>query len=299
MRRAVIDIGTNTVKLFVADVDDGNVVPVSSKDRTTRLGEGLNETNRLAPTAMARTIQTIHDFVDEARRLGAEDVRALTTSAAREAGNRDEFLQGVRDQCRLEVQVVTGEREAELIFRGVTTDPQWFNQPILVMDVGGGSTEFIQGENGEIVKAQSLPIGAVRLTEEHGENYVALVDFVRRTLHQSMNDYSVVDRRMIGTGGTITTLARIQSTRQLASAKIASAELMDHAIITADDLRGLIDRLRGLPLSERRKVRGLPPERADIIVAGGAVFLVAMEILGAANLVVSVRNLRYGAVVAS
>src|ERR1035437_2967151 len=119
MRRAVIDIGTNTVKLLVADMENGKVLPVLSKDRTTRLGEGVNESQRLSRTAIARTIQTIDDFLNEARRAGAPDVLALTTSAVRDAVNRDEFLDGVRCKCGLEVQVITGEREAGLIFRGV------------------------------------------------------------------------------------------------------------------------------------------------------------------------------------
>jgi exopolyphosphatase/guanosine-5'-triphosphate,3'-diphosphate pyrophosphatase len=283
MRRAVIDIGTNTVKLLVADVQDGNVEPVVAKDRTTRLGEGVNESKRLSRTAIARTILTIESFLNEARRLGATDVLALTTSATRDAVNRDEFLDGVRCKCGLEVQVITGEREAELIFRGVSSDPEWSNQPILVLDVGGGSAEFIQGERGKIGRLQSLPLGAVRLTEQFGEDFAALTGFLRDTLRKSLSGYDVRHRKLIGTGGTSTTAARI------------AGGMVDHSSITQDDLHALVDRLRGLPLPERKKVPGLPPERADIIVAGGAVFLVAMEILDVKELTVSVRNLRYGA----
>jgi exopolyphosphatase/guanosine-5'-triphosphate,3'-diphosphate pyrophosphatase len=286
MRRAVIDIGTNTVKLLVADVQDGRAVPVISKDQTTRLGEGVNESKRLSRTAIARTIQTVDDFLNEARRLGAQDVLALTTSATRDAENRDEFLDGVRCKCRLEVQVITGEREAELIFRGVSSDPEWSNQPILVLDVGGGSAEFIQGERGKIGRLQSLPLGAVRLTEQFGEDFAALTGFLRDTLRKSLSGYDARLRKLIGTGGTSTTAARI------------AGGMVDHLSITQNDLRALVDRLRELPLAERKKVPGLPPERADIIVAGGAVFLVAMEILDVKELTVSVRNLRYGALLA-
>ena len=111
MRRAVIDIGTNTVKLLVADVAGTVVLPVTEKDATTRLGEGLNESKRLSRTGITRTVDAVAGFVAEATRLGATDVLALTTSAAREAINRDEFLAGVRDGCRLEVRVITGEQE--------------------------------------------------------------------------------------------------------------------------------------------------------------------------------------------
>jgi exopolyphosphatase / guanosine-5'-triphosphate,3'-diphosphate pyrophosphatase len=298
MRRAVIDIGTNTVKLLVADVADGNVAPVVSKDITTRLGEGVHATKRLSRVAIARTIQTIDEFLNEAHQRGAQHVVALTTSAVRDAENRDEFLDGVRCQCELEVQVVTGDREAELIFRGVSSDPEWSDQPILVLDVGGGSSEFIQGQRGKIERLQSLPLGAVRLTEQHGENYDALGQFLRRMLLPSLKNYNGRDRRVIGTGGTITTMARIQAARTVSSQAGESADLVvDRTTLTLDWLRALVSELRALPLVERRKVRGLPPERADIIVAGGAVFVVAMELLGAAELIVSIRNLRYGALV--
>jgi exopolyphosphatase/guanosine-5'-triphosphate,3'-diphosphate pyrophosphatase len=288
MRRAVIDIGTNTVKLLVADVQDGNVSPVVEKDRTTRLGEGVNESKRLSHTAIARTIQAIGDFLGEARRLGAQDVQALTTSAARDAVNRSEFLEGVLCQCGLEVQVITGEREAELIFLGVSSDPEWSQDPILVLDVGGGSAEIIEGQAGRLELFQSLPLGALRLTEQFGEGkFAALCDYLRTTLGPALARHSIRGRRMIGTGGTGTTAARI------------ACNVVDRSTISQADLRTLVDRLRALPLVERKKVPGLPPERADIIVAGGAVFLVAMELLGATELTVSVRNLRYGALVAS
>ena len=283
MRRAVIDVGTNTVKLLVADVQDGKVTPVVSKDQTTRLGEGVNESKRLSRTAIARTVQTIDDFLNEVRRLGVQDVLALTTSATRDAENRDEFLDGVRCKCKLELQVITGVREAELIFRGVSSDPEWSGSPLLVLDVGGGSAEFIQGGRGKIERLQSLPLGAVRLTEQFGENFAALTAYLRATLRKSLTGYDTHNRKMIGTGGTITTLARIEAGK------------VDHALISQDNVRALVAKLNAMPLEERKKVPGLPPERADIIVAGGAVFMVAMELLGALELTVSVRNLRYGA----
>jgi exopolyphosphatase / guanosine-5'-triphosphate,3'-diphosphate pyrophosphatase len=282
MRRAVIDIGTNTVKLLVADVQDGKVLPIVSKDQTTRLGEGVNESKHLSPIAIARTVEAIERFVADAKELGAQEITALTTSAARDAANRDEFCRVVRSRCKLGVQVITGEREAELIFRGASSDPEWSSQPILVLDVGGGSAEFIQGERGNIKRFQSLPLGAVRLTEQYGEDFGALAGFLRETMRRSLEGYDARERKMIGTGGTITTLARIER------------GTVDRVTLSQDEVRALVARLDALPLAERKKVPGLPPERADIIVAGGAVFLVAMELLGAVELTVSVRNLRYG-----
>jgi exopolyphosphatase/guanosine-5'-triphosphate,3'-diphosphate pyrophosphatase len=286
MRRAIIDIGTNTVKLLVADVTRGQVVPTTAKDRTTRLGEGVDDSGRLLPAAMARTVQAIQDYLAEARGLGATDFRALATSAARDAANRNEFLDQVQRECGLEVQLISGEREAELIFRGVSSDPEWSGQPILVMDVGGGSAEFIQGRNGQMERFQSLPLGALRLTEKFGDKRFAdLCEHVRATLHDALASYDADHCRLIATGGTITTLARVE------------CGAVDHATISREKVQALVRKLEAMPLAERKKVPGLPPERADIIVAGGAVVLVAMEVLEAGELTVSVRNLRYGALV--
>jgi exopolyphosphatase/guanosine-5'-triphosphate,3'-diphosphate pyrophosphatase len=286
MRRAVIDIGTNTVKLLVADVSERQMVPVVTKDRTTRLGEGVDDSQRLLPAAMARTMRAIQDFLAEARALGATDCVAVATSAARDAANRDEFLTQVRHGCGLDVALISGEREAELIFRGVSSDPEWSGAPILVVDVGGGSAEFIQGTGGKMELFRSLPLGALRLTEKFGEGrFAELCEHLRATLTSALAGYSASRYRLIATGGTITTLARVE------------CGTVDHATISREKLEALLERLEAMPLAERKKVPGLPPERADIIVAGGAVLLVAMDVLEASELTVSVRNLRHGALV--
>jgi exopolyphosphatase/guanosine-5'-triphosphate,3'-diphosphate pyrophosphatase len=284
MRRAVIDIGTNTVKLLVADISQHQAVPVFAMDCTTRLGEGVDLSKNLLPAAMVRTIRAIQDFLAEARALGATDCVALTTSAARDAANRDGFLAQVRHVCGLDVELISGEREAELIFRGVSSDPEWSGASILVVDVGGGSAEFIQGAGGKMEFFRSLPLGALRLTEKFGEGrFIELCEQLRATLREALADCKVRGHRMIGTGGTIVTLAKVE------------CGAVDHATISREKLQALVRRLEAMPLAKRKKVPRLPPERADIIVAGGAVFLMAMEVLGADELTVSVRNLRYGA----
>jgi exopolyphosphatase/guanosine-5'-triphosphate,3'-diphosphate pyrophosphatase len=284
MRRAVIDIGSNTVKLLVADVDGGQVRPLVSKAATTRLGEGVGESKRLTPRAVARTLEALGKFIADAKELAAANTIAFTTSAVREAQNRGEFLGAVRDKFALEVEVITGEREAELIFRGAASDPAWAKERILVMDVGGGSAEFILGNAGAIERAKSLPLGAVRLTEKFRDaSFVELTAFLRATFHRELAPYHVGRWRMIGTGGTITTLANVRHAKT------------DHARLSLEQIRALVSELNAMTLEERKRVPGLPPERADIIVAGGAVFLFAMEALNAEELTVSMRNLRYGA----
>jgi len=283
MRRAVIDIGTNTVKLLVADVRDGQVFTVVAKDQTTRLGEGVDATRQLKPTAIARTVAAIVDYVADARELGAS-LTAFTTSAARDAGNQQEFLEAVRRQCGLEVKVLSGQREAEFIFRGVISDPAWATKPLLVLDIGGGSAEFIQGAAGKIERWQSLPLGAVRLTEQFRDRtFAELAEHLRTTLRAALAGYDLTGRQFIATGGATTTLGRVATGKA------------DHADLTFEEVSGLVAHLNAMPLAERRQVPGLPPDRADIIVAGGAVLMFAMEALGATILTVSTRNLRYGA----
>jgi exopolyphosphatase/guanosine-5'-triphosphate,3'-diphosphate pyrophosphatase len=287
MRCAVIDIGTNTVKVLVADVQQGQVVPVLHKDRVTRLGEGVNECQHLSTAAIARTLQAVDEFLTESRAIGAINIIALTTSACRDAVNRNEFFDVVRQKCGLEVQLVSGEREAELIFQGVSSDAEWTGAALVVMDVGGGSAEFIQGRDGKMELFQSLPLGALRLTEQFGEGRLTeLREHLHAVLRPALARYKIGNGQMIGTGGTISTFARMEW------------GAVDHVKISREALLESVQRLAAMPLAERKKVPSLPLDRADIIVAGGAVFLVAMELLGAEELTVSVRNLRYGALLA-
>ena len=279
MRRAVIDVGTNTVKLLVADVTGHQVVPVHHHATATRLGEGVHHTRRLAPAAIARTLAALDRYLADARHHGATDVRALTTSATRGATNADDFLRA----APLPVTVISGEQEAELTFRGVNSDPAWADADLLVMDVGGGSAEWIRGRAGQVTRLRSLPVGAVRLQETFGDDFAGLAAHLRQVLAGELAPFRAGQWRMIGTGGSITTLAHI------------AGPVVDHATLTLPAIRELVTHLNALTLAQRRAVPGLPVDRADIIVPGGAVFLFAMEALGATELTVSVRALRYGA----
>ncbi|NQU10918.1 Ppx/GppA family phosphatase [bacterium] len=293
MRRAVIDIGTNTVKLLVADVDGTTVRAVHHTDCATRLGEGASRDGQLRPGPIAHTAGAVAEYGTAARHHGAEEVRAVTTSAAREASNSSELLAAVRDRCGIEVRVLSGDRESELIYRGVISDPAWADQPLLVIDVGGGSAEFIQGTGANIERHRCLSIGAVRLLDQFGEHgFAGLCQHLRTTLHRELQGYNPERRRVIGTGGTAVTLARIAAAGEPAAA-------IDHAELNHDAVRALVTRLDALPLPERRQVPGLPPERADIIVPGGLVFVIAMELLRLPTITVSTRGLRHGVLVAA
>ena len=144
-RRAVIDVGTNSVKLLVADVTGRQVTPVHEESRQTRLGKGFYETHRLQPEPIARTAEAVWEFSETANDHGAESVRVIATSAAREAVNPKDLTDCIFRACGLKTEIITGAREADWAFQGVATDAELASHPLLILDVGGGSTEFILG----------------------------------------------------------------------------------------------------------------------------------------------------------
>ena len=148
IRRAVIDVGTNSVKLLVADIDDYQVEPVWEGSKQTRLGRGFYETQRLQEPAISQTASAVAEFAAAARERQAASIRVIATSAARDARNADELTTAIERATRLKMEILSGEQEADLVFQGVTTDPRFATEPLLLLDVGGGSTEFILGQGG-------------------------------------------------------------------------------------------------------------------------------------------------------
>lgn len=295
-RLAAIDIGTNTIKLLVAAVEVDAITALHEDSQTTRLGEGVATTKRLAPAAIERTVAGIAAFADRARGMGATKLLAVATSGAREARSTEQFLARAREVAGLDVEIISGEREAELIFAGVSTDGGLRGQRLLVMDVGGGSAEIITGRDGHIENRVSLPAGAVRLTERFlradpvsTAELDALLQHGRELLRPEMAQFSLEGRVMIGTGGTVTTAAAIDQSL----AKFSIEKINRHPL-ARQRLTAMLERLRRLPLAERRNVPGLPPKRADIIIAGLAIYVTAMELAGIEQLTVSTRGLRFG-----
>jgi len=295
-RLAAIDIGTNTIKLLVAVVEGGALTALHEDSQTTRLGEGVAATKRLTLEAIERTAAGVAAFIGKAREMGATKILAVATSGAREAENNGQFLARVREVAGLDVEIIGGEREAELVFAGVSTDAGLRSQRLLVMDVGGGSTEIITGQNGCIERRVSVPAGAVRLTERflHSDpvspaDLNAMLQHGRELLQLELAQCSLDGRVMVGTGGTVTTTAAIDQ-----SLARFSIEKVNRYSLTRQRLTEMLERLRSLPLAERRNVSGLPPKRADIIVAGLVMYVVAMELASIDRLTVSTRGLRFG-----
>jgi exopolyphosphatase/guanosine-5'-triphosphate,3'-diphosphate pyrophosphatase len=304
-RRAVIDVGTNSIKLLVGDVSDGLVVPVDERSEQTRLGAGFYEQRLLQPVPIARTASAVARFVALARESDAETVRLIATSAARDAKNSQDLLEAVRRASGLRVEIISGEQEAEWVFCGVTSDPKLHGRKLLILDVGGGSTEFIFGEGVHHAWRQSFPIGSVRLQEKlrpgdppslsdlaHCRQW--LCDFFQQevipALRGVLNEATVPGVTLVGTGGTTTILARMK--HRMSG---FDRERIDSTRLSRETVLEYMVHLWSLPLAERRKIPGLPPQRADVILMGVAIYEAMMNSFQFWELCVSTRGVRFGA----
>ena len=319
IRRAVIDVGTNSVKLLVADVAGQEIQPVREQSKQTRLGHGLYQTHRLKPEAIAATATAVAGFAALAREAQAVSIRVIATSAAREAANREELTTAIENAAGLKVEVISGEQEAELGFQGVTTDPRLAQVPLLLVDVGGGSTQFMLGRGGHKHFRQSFPVGSVRLLEtipcgdppspaELTACRQWLKEILQKEVRPRLAQETGLDQglgtsattgsrggvQLVGVGGTATILACME-----AKLETFDRERIEAARLSAARVFWHVERLWSLPLEERKKIIGLPGNRADVILMGVAIYQAVMEEFGLRELRVSTRGLRFAAVMGS
>ncbi len=303
-RIAVMDLGSNSVKLLVAQMQKGLRPHVLlEKSEGTRLGEGIHRHFRLEGGAMDRTLEALEGYRRDSEALGVREWRAVATSAVRDADNGRDFERKFRKQMGFGLDILSGEEEAKLIFRGATSDRDLVEPktPLLVMDSGGGSAEWIRGTPEKIDRQASLELGCVRMTERflQGDPYTRgsyrnLLGYYEERLRPIRGDFSAKGRTMIGTGGSICTAAALDMDLPSFSNSHVHGYTMALETITA-----MVEKLRALKNSHRLDLRGLPRKRADIIVAGLALFMVAMRMLGARKVTVSTRGLRYGILIES
>ena len=295
MRVAVVDLGTNSTRLLVADVQDGQVKEVARDTRITRLGEGVDTRRRLLPVPVARVRNVLTEYRRETDALGAERVLAIGTSAVRDADNGEAFLGELEWSYGFTTRLLRGEEEALLTFRGVTLD-RALSGATLVVDIGGGSTELILGAAGEVEWRESLDIGSVRLTERflHSDPPASseLDDCVAavRALLADQVPSRVDPEAAIGVAGTITTLAALD----LGLEEYDSERVHGHRMAAAA-VGSLLDRLAALPLAERRRVPALDPERAPVIVAGAVILREILSHFGLDAIETSEHDLLHGA----
>jgi exopolyphosphatase/guanosine-5'-triphosphate,3'-diphosphate pyrophosphatase len=283
MRVAAVDLGTNSTRLLVADVDDGRVEEVVRRSQITRLGEGVDERRKLLPLPVARVRNVLSDYRREAERLGAERVLTIGTSAVRDAENGEAFLGEIEWSYGFTTRLVTGDEEAGLTLRGVATGRP-LDEGTLLLDVGGGSTELITTS-----ERTSIDIGSVRLTERHLRSdppapgaLAAAAREVRDLLPQ------LEPTAAVGVAGTVTTLAALEL------GGYDPERVHGYRLSRAAAGRQL-ERLASLPLAERRELRGLEPERAPVIVGGALIVCNVLDRYGLQGLEVSERDLLHGA----
>lgn len=322
-RVAAVDCGTNSIRLLVADVDPGTgeLLELDRRMTIVRLGQDVDRTGRLAPEALERTFTACRAYAEVIRELGATTVRFVATSASRDASNRDDFVRGVRDILGVDPEVVSGAEEAELSFTGATRElaghgtgarsassgdgdgreADGFARPYLVVDIGGGSTEFVVGEDG-VRAARSVDVGCVRMTERHlvrdgavtdppsAEQVAAMRADIEAALDLVEESVPLREARtLVGLAGSVTTVSAIaQDLPAYDSAAI------HHSRISRDTVREITGWLLRSTHAERAAVPSMHPGRVDVIAAGALVLLSIMERTGAEEVVVSEHDILDG-----
>ncbi|EXG79962.1 Ppx/GppA phosphatase family protein [Cryptosporangium arvum] len=296
MRVAAIDCGTNSIRLLVADLSDDTLVDVVREMTIVRLGQGVDETGRLAPEAIERTRVALAGYASQIRELGAERVRMVATSASRDASNADDFRAMVLSTLGRAPEVITGDEEARLSFDGAVRGLRSGEPPYLVVDIGGGSTEFVLGTDG-VDAARSVDIGCVRLTERHlrsdpptaaeitatERDVVAAVDLAREVVPVEKA------RTLVGLAGSVTTVTALA----LGLTGYDPAAI-HHARISRDQVTEVTDRLLTQTREQRAAYPVMHPGRVDVIGAGALVLRVIMDQVGADSVVASEHDILDG-----
>ncbi|MEV0258631.1 Ppx/GppA phosphatase family protein [Streptomyces sp. NPDC050732] len=305
-RVAAIDCGTNSIRLLVADADPatGELVDLDRRMTIVRLGQGVDRTGRLAPEALERTFAACREYAAVIKEHGAERVRFVATSASRDAENRDEFVQGVLDILGVEPEVISGDQEAEFSFTGATkelTGRDDVATPYLVVDIGGGSTEFVVGTD-HVQAARSVDVGCVRMTERHlvrdgvvtdpptPQQLDAIRADIEAALDLAERTVSLKEARtLVGLAGSVTTVAAIAL-----GLDTYDWRAIHHARIPYAQVNAIVDRLTHATHDERAAIPVMHPGRVDVIAAGALVLLAIMDRVGAQEVVVSEHDILDG-----
>ncbi len=296
MRVAAIDCGTNSVRLLVTDFDGGEQHDVERRMRIVRLGQDVDRTGRLAPDALERARSVFVDYAAAIEQLGAERTRLVATSATRDASNRDEFAALVRQTIGVEPEVVTGLEEAQLSFTGAAS-VMADSRDVLVVDIGGGSTEFVRSRPGHELQSISIDMGAVRMTERHlrtdppsAQELGAMGADIARGLDDAGRAVELAGATsVIAVAGTATTLAAID----LGLTEYDSTRIHG-SVLRAASVRAITDRLQHLHRAGRSAIGVIHPGRIDVIIAGATILAAVAGRTGAEQIVISERDILDG-----
>ncbi|MFF0288311.1 exopolyphosphatase [Streptomyces sp. NPDC005262] len=305
-RVAAIDCGTNSIRLLVADADPatGELTELDRRMEIVRLGQGVDRTGRLAPDALERTFAACRRYAAVIKEHGAEKLRFVATSASRDAENRDEFVRGVLDILGVEPEVISGDQEAEFSFEGATKElagRDHLAKPYLVVDIGGGSTEFVVGDD-RVLAARSVDIGCVRMTERHlvrdgvvtdpptPAQIAAIRGDIDAALDLAEESVPLTEAAtLVGLAGTVTTVAAIALGLQE-----YDSEAIHHSRISFEQVQEITGRLVTSTHAERAAIPAMHPGRVDVITSGALVLLAVMKRTGAREVVVSEHDILDG-----
>ena len=303
MKVAAVDCGTNSLRLLIAESKpEGGLVDLDRQTEIVRLGQGVDATGEFHPDALKRTFAVTEKYAKLITNAGVptDRIHFVATSASRDAKNRDEFFEGIESRLGVLPDVITGDAEARLSFTGALSRVRPEGEPVLVMDIGGGSTEFIVGSSaGEMESAISLDIGSVRLTERFlkvnppaEDDLARAADYVDQMLEGSGVDFDSIGT-WIGVAGTATTLAGVYL-----ELEHYDRDRVHGSSIPRHDVDGLLRRLSGMTVAEIRSLPSMHPDRADVITGGTLVAARVAERLGVAHMLVSESDILDGVALA-
>jgi exopolyphosphatase/guanosine-5'-triphosphate,3'-diphosphate pyrophosphatase len=302
-RVAALDCGTNSLRLLVADIGaDGSLTDVAREMRVVRLGEGVDRTGELSQAALGRTFGVLREYTAQLRQLGAERVRMVATSATRDARNRGVFVSGVREILGVDPEVITGDEEATLSFAGATGDlvarPD-LAEPHLVVDIGGGSTEFILGRAGDAnpVAGRSVDIGCVRLTERHLRDDPVTPEQLAAAQHDADEAIAIAAqsveiraaKTLVAVAGTATTVTALALGLQT-----YDPERIHLSSITLAQVEGVYSDLAAMTAAQRAALGPMHPGRVDVIVAGALILRQVVRAVGTGSMVASEHDILDG-----
>ena len=298
-RFAFVDIGTNTILCLITELkNDGSFDVLDDLAEITRLGQGVHQTGRISPEGEERSLKVLQRYLERCKRLNVEEIIAVGTSALRDARNSAEVRARFKEQLGLDIRVISGDEEAGYSFLAVQKGLPLNRRELLVVDVGGGSTEFIRGNAAGVVEAISINVGSVRLTEQflHSDPVqseecekmvVAIEKELRRLPNQWLKDSSILT--LVGIAGTFTTLSAVE--KKLVCYTHGEVH---GSRLTLIEVRRQVALFQGKTIAERKAIPGLEPKRADVILAGACLIERIMTLFHSERVIVSDQGVRYG-----
>ncbi|MBU5337055.1 Ppx/GppA phosphatase family protein [Intestinibacter bartlettii] len=291
MKIGTIDIGTNSMRLLTAVYKDGKIINRKKYVNTTRIGQGVDNKGYISKDAIDRNIQALKEFKAICDDEGCEYICCMGTSALRDSKNSSEFIELAKKEAGVDVEVITGERESNLGFLGVLEGVEKDElEEILVIDIGGGSTEFIVGDKDGVKFCKSENIGALRLTEKFLKTEIVsddqlkeTIEFIENTIEDTISKIKNRNiKKLVGIGGTVTSVSAINQ-----KLEVYSMEKVHNSKICKKELDEILQMLKNMTLEDKKRLKGLQPKRADIITAGVVILDIIMEKLELNEIIVS------------